>query len=52
MDFGGSGGSLGGDSVNKEDVMEQVKQQIAVVNAQELLTVSIVYVISSVINCD
>jgi len=34
MDFGGSGG----ENMNKEDIMEQVKQQIAVVNAQELLT--------------
>jgi len=25
---------------NRDDIMEQVKQQIAVVNAQELLTVS------------
>jgi len=39
MDFGAvSGGSGGGGAGNREEIMEQVKQQIAVVNAQELLT--------------
>jgi len=36
MDFGGAGS--GGASANKDEIMDQVKQQIAVVNAQELLT--------------
>ncbi|CAG7734751.1 unnamed protein product [Allacma fusca] len=34
MSLSGLGGS---DSVNKDELMDQVKQQIAVVNAQELL---------------
>jgi len=33
-----SGGTLGAGEGNREELMDQVKQQIAVVNAQELLT--------------
>ncbi len=40
MDFSGGRGGGGGSGANKEEIMEQVKQQIAVANAQELLTVS------------
>ena len=40
MDFSSGGKSSGGDGANKEEIMGQVKEQIAVANAQELLTVS------------
>lgn len=42
MDFGSSGSNSQG-SINREEIMDQVKQQIALVNAQELLTVSWCY---------
>ena len=38
--LGDMGGQMGGGGVNKNMVMEQVKNQIAVANAQELLQVN------------
>lgn len=37
------------DSMNRDDLMEQVKQQIALVNAQELLSVWPLFIIPSII---